>query len=336
MPHRTTWGPAAGAPGPWHVSQVMWANFLQFVPPGGVPFREVAALARLVNLAGLQRWGYLVVAPDGAAGGRRPRGRTGWSGSPRPGGGRSRSGGRWPARSSSAGGSGSVRWTSGGCAPGWAPWRPGPRPDSRRTSRCPGCTRPTRPCCSRGLVRRPGSGPRAARGPVTAAAPEPVQAAAPEPVRAAAPGPARTAPQPDPAAARRVPAAGPEPIRAAADQPRGEPNRESGVQSPGEGGRQSPGPARHQPGRERGRAGPAGDRRHHPSRGAGLPAGPAGPGPAAGSALPGRPGRRVRPAGPAVGGPAVLAPGVRAGDRTVPAGQRERAARPHSGTATAA
>ena len=72
MPHRTTWGPAAGAPGPWHVSQVMWANFLQFVPPGGVPFREVAALARLVNLAGLQRWGYLVIAPDGAAGGPPP------------------------------------------------------------------------------------------------------------------------------------------------------------------------------------------------------------------------------------------------------------------------
>ena len=73
MPHRTTRGPAAGAPGPWHTSQVMWANFVQFVPPGGVPFREVAALAPLVNLAGLQRWGYLVVAPDPAAGGPPPR-----------------------------------------------------------------------------------------------------------------------------------------------------------------------------------------------------------------------------------------------------------------------
>ncbi len=69
MPHRTTWGPAAGAPGPWHVSQVMWANFIQFIPAGGIPFREVAALAPLVNLAGLRRWGYLVVAPDGEAGG---------------------------------------------------------------------------------------------------------------------------------------------------------------------------------------------------------------------------------------------------------------------------
>ncbi len=72
MPHRTTWGPAADAPGPWHVSQVMWANFIQFVPPGGVPFREVAALAPLVSLAGLQRWGYLVVAPDGEVGGAPP------------------------------------------------------------------------------------------------------------------------------------------------------------------------------------------------------------------------------------------------------------------------
>ena len=72
MPHRTTWGPAAGAPGPWHTSQVMWANFIQFIPPGGVPFRDVAALAPLVNLAGLQRWGYLVVAPDTAAGGPPP------------------------------------------------------------------------------------------------------------------------------------------------------------------------------------------------------------------------------------------------------------------------
>jgi len=50
----------------------MWANFIQFIPPGGVPFRDVAALAPLVNLAGLQRWGYLVVAPDPAAGGAPP------------------------------------------------------------------------------------------------------------------------------------------------------------------------------------------------------------------------------------------------------------------------
>ncbi len=44
----------------------MWANFLQFVPDGGIPFREVAALAKVVNLNGLQRWGYLQLAPDPA------------------------------------------------------------------------------------------------------------------------------------------------------------------------------------------------------------------------------------------------------------------------------
>jgi methyltransferase (TIGR00027 family) len=77
MPHRTTWGPATGARGPWLVSEVMWANFLRFIPDGGVPLREVAALATTVNLTGLQRWGYLRLAADpaGSRAGPPPRDR---------------------------------------------------------------------------------------------------------------------------------------------------------------------------------------------------------------------------------------------------------------------
>ena len=64
-PHRTTWGPAAGSRrGPWLVSQPMWANFMQFVGADGVPLRELDDLARMTNLAGLERWGYIAVQPD--------------------------------------------------------------------------------------------------------------------------------------------------------------------------------------------------------------------------------------------------------------------------------
>jgi len=66
LPHRTTRGPAAGAPGPWLISEAMWANFLQFIPADGVPLRDVAALAGTVNLAGLQRWGWVTLGPDPA------------------------------------------------------------------------------------------------------------------------------------------------------------------------------------------------------------------------------------------------------------------------------
>ena len=64
-PHRTTAG-AAGGPrrGPWLVSQAMWANFMQFIGADGVPLHEVDGLARITNLAGLERWGYIAVEPD--------------------------------------------------------------------------------------------------------------------------------------------------------------------------------------------------------------------------------------------------------------------------------
>jgi DNA-binding MarR family transcriptional regulator len=62
MPHRTARGPQAhSGQGPWLVSLAMWANFLRFVDAGGVALTEVDDLARLVNLGGLQRWGYVTV-----------------------------------------------------------------------------------------------------------------------------------------------------------------------------------------------------------------------------------------------------------------------------------
>jgi DNA-binding MarR family transcriptional regulator len=64
MPHQTTWGPAAHSRnGPWLASQVMWANFMQYVSEDGVPLRELEDLARITNLNGLKRWGYIVVEP---------------------------------------------------------------------------------------------------------------------------------------------------------------------------------------------------------------------------------------------------------------------------------
>ena len=65
MPHRTTEGPAAGSRrGPWLVSQPMWSNFLQFVATDGMVLGQLRGHASLVNLTGLQRWGYIVLEPD--------------------------------------------------------------------------------------------------------------------------------------------------------------------------------------------------------------------------------------------------------------------------------
>jgi len=69
LEHRTTLDGAGGpGRGPWLVSQAMWANFMQFVGGEGVPLHEVDDLARITNLAGLQRWGYIVAGPDAADG----------------------------------------------------------------------------------------------------------------------------------------------------------------------------------------------------------------------------------------------------------------------------
>jgi len=70
IPHRTKDRLVRGG-GPWLVSQAMWANFMRFVGPDGMPLRELAVAARLTNLAGLERWGYVRLEPD--PDGRRSR-----------------------------------------------------------------------------------------------------------------------------------------------------------------------------------------------------------------------------------------------------------------------
>jgi DNA-binding MarR family transcriptional regulator len=66
--HRTTVGRQAGerGQGAWLVSLVMWANFMRFVGEQGRPLRELAEQARMTNLRGLVRWGYIVLEPDPA------------------------------------------------------------------------------------------------------------------------------------------------------------------------------------------------------------------------------------------------------------------------------
>jgi DNA-binding MarR family transcriptional regulator len=65
IPHHTTVGRRAGEPnrGPWLASLAMWANFMRFVDVRGTPLRELAQQARLTNLKGLLRWGYITLAP---------------------------------------------------------------------------------------------------------------------------------------------------------------------------------------------------------------------------------------------------------------------------------
>jgi DNA-binding MarR family transcriptional regulator len=67
MPHRTTSGTAAGSRhGPWLASLAMWSNFMQYVVEEGSPLRELAGQVRMVNVPGLERWGYITVTPDPA------------------------------------------------------------------------------------------------------------------------------------------------------------------------------------------------------------------------------------------------------------------------------
>lgn len=64
--HRTTkHGASPGSrQGPWLVSLVMWANCMQFIDKKGVSVRELESRARTkTNLAGMERWGYIVVEP---------------------------------------------------------------------------------------------------------------------------------------------------------------------------------------------------------------------------------------------------------------------------------
>jgi DNA-binding MarR family transcriptional regulator len=66
MPHRTA-KHRGSLDAPWLVSLVMWSNCMQFVGDEGVTVADLQRLARTeTNLAGLRRWGYIVVEPDPA------------------------------------------------------------------------------------------------------------------------------------------------------------------------------------------------------------------------------------------------------------------------------
>ncbi len=75
IPHRTTTGSAVAPRGAvWLVSQVMWANVMQYVPGEGIRIGELHARARTRrdSMVGLQRWRYVAVEGESRAG---PRGR---------------------------------------------------------------------------------------------------------------------------------------------------------------------------------------------------------------------------------------------------------------------
>jgi DNA-binding MarR family transcriptional regulator len=64
MPHRTA-KQGGSRDVPWLVSLAMWSTCMQFVGEEGVTVADLQRLARTeTNLAGMQRWGYIVVEPD--------------------------------------------------------------------------------------------------------------------------------------------------------------------------------------------------------------------------------------------------------------------------------
>jgi hypothetical protein len=69
LPHRTTsHGVTSGSlPKPWLASLVMWENCLRHLSDHGLSVRELEQRARTpTNLAGMERWRYVSVAPDPA------------------------------------------------------------------------------------------------------------------------------------------------------------------------------------------------------------------------------------------------------------------------------
>jgi DNA-binding MarR family transcriptional regulator len=72
MPHRTTLPSKAtvAREGPWLGSLVLWLNVMQFVPEEGVTVGALQRLARTERLllAGLERWGYVVLEARTSAG----------------------------------------------------------------------------------------------------------------------------------------------------------------------------------------------------------------------------------------------------------------------------
>ena len=80
MPHRTTDHGRTQGQGkvPWLVSMAMWSTCMRFITADGITVRELTRRARTgTNLPGMQRWGYITIAPDPA--GTRPKPpRSGW------------------------------------------------------------------------------------------------------------------------------------------------------------------------------------------------------------------------------------------------------------------
>ena len=70
MPHRITNSKSktASCEGPWLASMVMWSNLMRLVPEEGVTVAKLQSLAHTakLTLAGMERWGYIVVKPDAA------------------------------------------------------------------------------------------------------------------------------------------------------------------------------------------------------------------------------------------------------------------------------
>jgi hypothetical protein len=69
VPHRTSRS-GGSADAPWLASLAMWANFMRFIPSGGISVREFHKRAGLSAegtrqwLKRLRRWGYVAIAPD--------------------------------------------------------------------------------------------------------------------------------------------------------------------------------------------------------------------------------------------------------------------------------
>jgi DNA-binding MarR family transcriptional regulator len=63
---------------PWLVSMVMWSTCMRFITTDGITVGELARRARTgTNLAGMERWGYITIAPDPADTRPKPP-RSGW------------------------------------------------------------------------------------------------------------------------------------------------------------------------------------------------------------------------------------------------------------------
>jgi DNA-binding MarR family transcriptional regulator len=73
MPHRTTSFGLAGERGPWLGSLVLWSNGMRLIPEEGITVGDLERQARtpVLQLHGLQRWGYISVTPGIAVPGKR-------------------------------------------------------------------------------------------------------------------------------------------------------------------------------------------------------------------------------------------------------------------------